>query len=229
MMKTTTLLLLLALPVAVAGQRARIVFDSRSHHLGKIEASKGAVSHAFTFTNKGDIPLFILDAESACGCTVPGWSEHPVLPGQTGSITVNLDPHGLSGTFNKRITVYSSGNVATQLKITGEVVVDPVDVERLYPFAIGSLRLSTDTIQLNASKLSRVIQLLNAGKRKISITSVTKPDEVMVDYTPPVLPPGARGNIVFIYTPAAGHEKGKLARVLVRTSEGVTGTINVKL
>jgi hypothetical protein len=225
-MRTGTLLLLFCLPLAVVGQRPRIVFDAKRHDLGKIEAGQGIVSRTFVFTNKGTLPLSIIDVESSCGCTIPGWSDHPVLPGRSGEITVNLNPANLSSKFNKEIIVYSSGNVATRLRITGEVLAGPTDAGINYPVAVGSLRLSTDTVRLDAGNRSRIIQLFNAGRKSISITSITKPAELVVDQTPVLLLPGLRGNLVFIYTPLPGKER-RDARVLLRTSEGLTGIIHV--
>ncbi|MDR0543956.1 MAG: DUF1573 domain-containing protein [Odoribacteraceae bacterium] len=226
-MKTILCLLLLSISIDVAGQRPKISFDAKNHNFGKVEAKDGVVSHAFAFTNKGSRPLLIIDVESSCGCTVPGWSDRPVLPGDSGEITVNFNPANLSGKFSKKITVYSSGDVATRLKITGEVIA-PGDAAALYPFAIGSLRMSADTVRLSANRKARVVRIFNAGKKKISITSIMKPNHITVDQTPVVLLPGLRGDLVFLYSPVVppppAHD-----RVLITTSEGKTGMVNVNI
>jgi hypothetical protein len=221
-------LLLLSLPCATVGQRPRIAFDAKSYHFGKVEADKGIVSHTFTFTNKGNRPLSVIDVESSCGCTIPRWSDRPILPGESGTLTVNFNPIHLSGKFNKKIILYASGNITTHVRISGEVVAGKIDIEKDYPVAVGSLRMSTDTVHLQADKRSQIIQLFNAGEKKISITSITKPNDLVVDQTPVLLLPGFRGNLVFIYTPAAEKER-RSSLVLINTSEGVTGTINVKI
>ncbi|MDR0765784.1 MAG: DUF1573 domain-containing protein [Odoribacteraceae bacterium] len=221
-------LLLLAMPLGVAGQRPRVVFDAKSHDFGKIEADGGTVTRTFTFTNKGVHPVLVIDAESSCGCTVTGWSDHPVLPGQAGEVTVTFNPANLQGKFSKKITVYFTGDLSVRLKISGEVIVPPVDVSMRYPFAIGSLRASADTVYLHAGKRSQVIRLFNAGKRKISITSIVKPNDITVDQTPVVLLPGFRGDLLFLYSPLAGRERAA-DRVLINTSEGVTWMVNVNM
>ena len=226
-MMKTSLLLLIFLPLAVVGQRPKIVFETKSHDFGKVEADNGIVSHAFTFANKGRVPLSIIDVETYCGCTVSRWDDHPVLPGQSGEIMVNLNPANLSGKFNKKITVYSSGNVVTHLKITGEVPTAVIDIEARFPVAVGSLRMSTGTVHLNDGQRSRVIQLFNAGKKNITITSITKPPDIQIDITPVILLPGFRGNLVLLRTPIEGSARAT-GNILLTTSENLTGIIRVK-
>jgi hypothetical protein len=229
-MKIITLFFMVGLPLAVAGQRPRIAFETKSHDFGKIASERGIVSHVFAFTNRGNVPLLVIDVESSCGCTVPVWSDRPVLPGESGHVTVRMNPATLSGKFNKRITVYSSGETVTHLKISGEVIAAPVNVDADFPFLIGSLRVDVDSVLLDDGQRSRVIQLYNAGKKNIAITSISKPGEIVVDYTPLIILPGSRGSLVLLHVPreeigtGARHE-----RVLVRTSEGATGTIHVTI
>jgi len=81
----------------------------------------------FEFTNTGNEPLLITNAQSTCGCTVPSFSKEPIAPGASGKIEVkyNMNP----GPIRKTITIecnasnVDSGRVA--LKIKGEVIVKP--------------------------------------------------------------------------------------------------------
>lgn len=81
----------------------------------------------FEFTNTGNEPLLITNAQSTCGCTVPSFSKEPIAPGASGKIEVkyNMNP----GPIRKTITIESnasnvdSGRIA--LKIKGEVIVKP--------------------------------------------------------------------------------------------------------
>ena len=80
----------------------------------------------FTFTNTGDKPVMILDAEASCGCTKLTFKREPVAPGKTGTIsTVYVSEDGESGIFNKSITVKMSldaPNDVIVLKLHGNVV-----------------------------------------------------------------------------------------------------------
>ncbi len=81
----------------------------------------------FEFTNTGNEPLLITNAQSTCGCTVPSFSKEPIAPGASGKIEVkyNMNP----GPIRKTITIecnasnVDSGRIA--LKIKGEVIVKP--------------------------------------------------------------------------------------------------------
>lgn len=78
----------------------------------------------FTFTNNGDKPVFITNAEASCGCTKLTYDKAPVLPGKTGKISTVFDAKEL-GVFNKSVTVYLSldaPNNVFELKFTGIVI-----------------------------------------------------------------------------------------------------------
>ena len=47
-----------------------IVFESEFHDFGEITEGM-VVKHTFTFTNEGEGPLVISNAQGSCGCTVP--------------------------------------------------------------------------------------------------------------------------------------------------------------
>jgi hypothetical protein len=80
----------------------------------------------FTFTNTGDKPVMILDAEASCGCTKLTFKREPVAPGKQGTIsTVYVSEDGETGIFNKSITVKMSleaPNDVYVLKLNGNVV-----------------------------------------------------------------------------------------------------------
>ena len=53
-------------------RQADIRFDEPRFSFGNISQSKGPKqTHSFWFENTGKAPLFILEAISGCGCTVP--------------------------------------------------------------------------------------------------------------------------------------------------------------
>jgi len=101
--------------------KAEFKFEKETHDFGKIPQGK-PVSVDFKFTNIGDEPLIISNIESVCGCTVPKYTNTPVLKGQTGTITVTYNAAALAP-FSKGLTIRS--NAKTPIKviyIKGEVV-----------------------------------------------------------------------------------------------------------
>ena len=84
-----------------AQAKADIKFDKTTHDFGTMPVDTGAVACTFTFTNVGDAPLVIHQAWASCGCTVPEYTQEPVLPGKTGTINVTYKGNGLSGYFQE--------------------------------------------------------------------------------------------------------------------------------
>lgn len=100
---------------------AEFKFEKETYDFGKIPQGK-PVSYDFTFTNAGSEPIIINKVESTCGCTVPSYTEKPIKPGESGSITVTFNAAAVAP-FSKSVTIRS--NTKTPIKvlyIKGEVV-----------------------------------------------------------------------------------------------------------
>ncbi|HLR38514.1 MAG TPA: DUF1573 domain-containing protein [Chitinophagaceae bacterium] len=80
------------------------------------------VTVTFKFTNVGEKPLIIKDAQASCGCTTPDWTKAPVLPGKSGTIKATYNASGM-GKIMKTVFVNFQGIPrAKQLILTGEVL-----------------------------------------------------------------------------------------------------------
>jgi len=102
---------------------AKIEFKTDVIDYGTIEKGADGV-RTFEFTNTGDAPLIISKVSSTCGCTVPKKPKGPILPGETGEISVKYDTNRVMP-IRKTITVLSNATTPTvALKIKGNVV-DP--------------------------------------------------------------------------------------------------------
>jgi Protein of unknown function (DUF1573) len=95
-------------------------WEKSTHSFGKIEQNK-PVTAVFEFTNTGDTPLIITQAQGSCGCTVPSYTKEPIAPGQTGTVKAVYNAAN-SGVFNKTVTVTANTEQSKVLTITGEVV-----------------------------------------------------------------------------------------------------------
>ena len=95
--------------------------DNLVHDFGKIKQGT-PVTHEFTFVNKGQEPLIIMNAQPSCGCTVPSWTREPIPPGGTGFVKATFNAAAAGG-FNKSVTVTANveGGVI-MLSIRGEVM-----------------------------------------------------------------------------------------------------------
>lgn len=126
MKKLSTLIaviVLLLLPSRAAADVAKMKFDNTLHSFDMIAEDGGKVSHDFTFTNVGDDVLIIYDVTTNCGCTVAQFPKEPIMPGDTGKISVTFDPKGSPGEFAKEIIVRSNAKKKKmRLRIKGAVM-----------------------------------------------------------------------------------------------------------
>ena len=92
-------------------QTPKIEFTEREYDFGSFEpvGNDTLKSHSFRFYNTGQQPLVILHVATGCGCTRPQYPKTPILPGDSGIVTVNYKGYGQPvGRFRKSVTVYSN-------------------------------------------------------------------------------------------------------------------------
>ena len=86
----------------------KISWNKEEHDFGQI-IEGDVVSHTFFFTNNGEGPLSILKTESRCGCTVANYSKEPVMPGETGEMSVVFDSRERLEDQSKAVIVHCNG------------------------------------------------------------------------------------------------------------------------
>ena len=92
-------------------QNPRITFYEQEYDFGSFEpvGNDTLKSHSFRFYNTGQQTLVILHVATGCGCTRPQYPKTPILPGDSGIVTVNYKGYGQPvGRFRKSVTVYSN-------------------------------------------------------------------------------------------------------------------------
>lgn len=116
--------LIIAGTAAVFAGEPVIKFATEKHDFGNIKEANGPVTATFTFKNTGDGQLAITSAKATCGCTYPEYPKKPVLPGESGKITVTYNPMGRPGEFLKEVTVKTNDKSHKRLKliIKGNVI-----------------------------------------------------------------------------------------------------------
>lgn len=223
MFRNYIIVILLFIPSLLLGQKVKIAFDTREHRFGQIQEKGGKVSFDFTFTNKGDAPLIIRYVETSCGCTASKWDKRPIPPGGSGTISVSFNPRFRPGHFSKKIVVYTNATPPNHvLKITGEVVEEPSEITREYPFTIGTLRFTTDTILLDPQHIpEQIIGMIQMGKKKITLTPVYKPEFVEISYAPLILQKQQKGDLIIKLRKL--KEENKVDSLIVKTSDGEQG------
>ena len=111
---------ILAFTFAASAQGV-ITFKSITHDFGKVKEGEKAV-YTYEFTNTGDAPIIISNAQPSCGCTTPTWPQQPVMKSKEDKVKAGFNA-AAPGPFEKTIFVKIKGVTAPyELKISGEVV-----------------------------------------------------------------------------------------------------------
>lgn len=195
------------LPVSfqAAAQQKRAIarFAEKEHNFGTFRESDGIVSHEFRFINEGNIPVTISNVTSNCGCTVSSWTSEPVLPGNSGTITVNYDPADRPGTFVRPVTVISNAET-TSITLVIKGVVIPVDKpEEVYKYKTGDLMLSSiyasfgEIYKGNTKK--QTVRILNTGNEILKVEFPSLPRHISIRIIPESLEAGREGIIEIEY------------------------------
>ncbi len=102
---------------------AGIVFESETIDYGSINKNANGVRE-FVFTNNGNKPLLITNAQGSCGCTVPTYPKEPIAPGAQGKISVKYDTSRV-GAFSKTVTLTTNAaDPSKTLTIKGTVLAE---------------------------------------------------------------------------------------------------------
>lgn len=101
---------------------AGMVFVTETIDYGTIEHNAEG-RREFVFTNNGNKPLIITNAQGSCGCTVPTYPKEPIAPGAKGVIGVKYDTSRAGQAFTKTVTLTTNATVPTKtLTIKGNVL-----------------------------------------------------------------------------------------------------------
>ena len=114
------------IPVSADGKNEKtrmpeIEFEKIHHDFGElIQGEK--VSFAYKFKNTGNATLVISSVSPGCNCTVAQFTQTPVAPGESGSVTVNFNTETKKGLVNSTIVVQANTYPAdTRLSFTANV------------------------------------------------------------------------------------------------------------
>lgn len=108
--------------MASSGKYPVMTFDESEWDFGTI-AQGTHVEHLFKFTNTGDAPLILSDAQGSCGCTVPEFTRDPIAPGERGEMLVKFNGSG-QNQRNISINITANTQRGTE-RVTVKVFVQP--------------------------------------------------------------------------------------------------------
>lgn len=203
--KSYILALMLA-SAATAIANSNVQWLNPDYDFGAIAEADGVASGQLRFVNSGDKPFSIISVHTSCGCTTANIPRDPILPGDTAVITVNYDPTGRPGKFEKKVTVNFSDEALSpraSLRIHGVVIGTPKTLQSRYPVDAGIMRLHSSVIPFgdvrrNTAK-SDFVEIYNASTDTISPIWSNIPPFISVAPLVNVIPPGQQAvyNLMF--------------------------------
>lgn len=205
------LIALIACSLSAFGQTS-LQFGSTEWNFGSIREESGPIAHSFEATNRSEHPEVILDVSSTCGCTKPEFSRRPVRPGETTTVTVRFNPAGQSGTIDRTLVVYGSGNQTIgRLRITGRVEPRARTIEERFPVAAGDgVRLSNNYLPFETLPHGREtgadIGIANESDSPRQIRFVgERTSGLLAIEAPEVLLPGEEATVRIVYRIPEGY------------------------
>lgn len=95
--------------ISISPSLAQVRFSSAIHDLGTFsEDTVHLPKFTFEFVNHGKKPVSIAKIKKSCGCIKAEFNPKPIQSGGKGYITIQYDPSGHPGSFNRKLWVYFS-------------------------------------------------------------------------------------------------------------------------
>ncbi len=105
----TLVLLLMGINIFAQSEKklADIKFDTTTYDMGTFAADTAIIKCQFVYTNTGEVPLYIHQVFTSCGCTERSFSTAPTMPGKSDTIFVTYNGKNKApGYVRKSITVH---------------------------------------------------------------------------------------------------------------------------
>ncbi len=201
------LVLLLSGYIVSAQEKGKFEFVEETHDFGDVKEEDGPITYQFEFTNTGTTPLIISTVKASCGCTTPGWSKEPVMPGKKGFVKAQYNPLNRPGAFKKSLTITSNGeNPREVLYIQGNVIPKVKTLEEELRVKIGALRMKNKTVNMGRvtteKEVMRKIEVYNESDSVLSFTgNFLAPEFIKLSFEPATLEPKAKGEIKINFNP----------------------------
>jgi hypothetical protein len=204
-------------------QTSVIEFEKTTHDFGTVK-EEGAITYEFKFTNKGKSPIVISNVRASCGCTTPGWTKEPVLPGKSGVITAQYNTVNRPGAFSKNLTVMANTEPAmTMLYIKGNVLAKVKTPEELYPQKMGKIRLFSEHVYLGRittkEPFSKEITIYNEGPEPVTFSASNLPSHIELSFFPQTIGPKEKTIAKVTYNASKRNELGPVEDKVVFTTD----------
>lgn len=192
-------------------QDGNIKWDKTLHDFGDVSVTDGPLTCTYTLTNTGQEPIAIFEVVTSCGCTNVVWTQEPIQPGKTGTVSATYKNEDGPMPFDKTLTVYISGiKRPVILRLRGVVHEKKKTLSELYgaqklgAFGIKNRQLKTGNLKQD-QKISEQVSVANLGKKPLQVTWTNVSEELSLSVEPNPIPAGSTAKLT--YTVRANPEK----------------------
>lgn len=105
--------LLLLFMGLVSYAQSQLKFKDTKKNFGFVKKGE-VVTMVYEFTNTGNQPLIITEAKVECSCTTVDFPPHPILPNETGKITVKFDTNSVYDRQDRTVEIKSNAQNSSQ-------------------------------------------------------------------------------------------------------------------
>ena len=186
-------------------------FVERSIKAAAISEDDPPVIYRYGFVNQGLTEIRISRLVSTCTCAEASIDKMRVLPGEEAAISLKYKPKGHPGKFERKVFVYTEGNVlpSAVLRLNIEVK-NGKDMSIPYPIQKGVLRMRRDSVVFAAGIPGiEKLPVINLGEHPLRLETMMLPSCLDFKAEPEILQPGGEGQILLNYNPSS---EGKVVR-----------------
>lgn len=199
-------ILLFAALIALQGKANQvdstsISFKNTTVDFHSIYEADGGITVDFEYSNSGNYPLKI-NRILAPGIKTIDYPKKSIMPGESGSIKVKVEPFGSPGHYEKDIIVFSNAsNSPSQLKIKGKIISGTYNSS--FSTQIGGLALKHQQMNFgyifNGDIIVRYIPVKNTSEEELKIEFSDLPNHLIINNKFIALPAGETGLVEFTY------------------------------
>lgn len=208
--------LLFILPVVYVlsvNAAGKVEWLGKTYDFGTFDEDLGKVSCDIKFVNTGDDDVVITNVRPTCGCTASRYTQAPVAPGDTGTITLTYNPKGRPGKFSKDVIVNVNVEpVRNVITVTGNVIGASNTIRSKYPKSIGALKMNSFTGYVGELVKGKGRNIFiggyNQSNDSLRVSALKTPSHLKVSCTPEIIPPGGLLTLSIYYNTSLKNDWG---------------------
>lgn len=187
---------------ANAQYKGKIKLHETFWDFGQVKEGQKNISKTFWYINEGRGNIKLTNVSSQCGCIISDWSKEEIQKGDSVFIKIELDLKDKKGHFDQIVLIQTDGFPELfSIKVSGEILKTSNPLFDKYPYSIGNLLFSEQTIYWGESivkeRKEKEILIYNNSNSIIEIEEhiPSLPKYLTASITPKTLAPQKEGKI----------------------------------